>query len=124
MKPEIVKLQQVIDKLLNNRQNLKVLEAGCGSATEIKIPEDAYFVGIDISEKQLERNSLLKEKILGDIQTYDLPASDFDVIVCFYVLEHVPKPELALKNILTCTKTFVSKELEKNTASSGICLKV
>ena len=104
MKPEIVKLQQVIDKLLNNRQNLKVLEAGCGSATEIKIPEDAYFVGIDISEKQLERNSLLKEKILGDIQTYDLPASDFDVIVCFYVLEHVPKPELALKNFLRSIK--------------------
>ena len=104
MKPEIVKLQQVIDKVLNNRQNLKVLEAGCGSATEIKIPEDAYFVGIDISEKQLERNSLLKEKILGDIQTYDLPASDFDVIVCFYVLEHVPKPELALKNFLRSLK--------------------
>jgi SAM-dependent methyltransferase len=104
MKAEIVKLQQVIDKLLNNRQNLKVLEAGCGSATEIKIPEDAYFVGIDISEKQLERNSLLKEKILGDIQTYDLPASDFDVIVCFYVLEHVPKPELALKNFLRSIK--------------------
>jgi SAM-dependent methyltransferase len=97
-------LQQVIDKLLNNRQNLKVLEAGCGSATEIKIPEDAYFVGIDISEKQLERNSLLKEKILGDIQSYDLPASDFDVIVCFYVLEHVPKPELALKNFLRSIK--------------------
>jgi len=104
MKPEIVKLQQVIDKVLNNRQNLKVLEAGCGSATEIKIPENAYFVGIDISEKQLERNSLLKEKILGDIQTYDLPASDFDVIVCFYVLEHVPKPELALKNFLRSLK--------------------
>jgi len=104
MKPEIVKLQQVIEKFLDNRQNLKVLEAGCGSATEIKLPEKAYFVGIDISQKQLERNNLLQEKILGDIQTYDLPASDFDVIVCFYVLEHVPNPELALKNFLNSIK--------------------
>ena len=104
MKPEIVKLQQVIEKLLDNRQNLKIIEAGCGSATEIKLPEKAYFVGIDISQKQLERNNLLQEKILGDIQTYDLPASDFDVIVCFYVLEHVPNPELALKNFLNSIK--------------------
>jgi SAM-dependent methyltransferase len=104
MKPEIVKLQQVIDKLLDSRKNLKVLEAGCGSATEIQLPENAYFVGIDISQKQLERNSVLKEKILGDIQTYDLPASDFDVIVCFYVLEHLPNPELALKNFLNSIK--------------------
>ena len=103
-KPELIRLQQVVDKLLINSKKLKVLEAGCGSATEIKLPDNAYFVGLDISGKQLERNSVAQEKILGDIQTYPLPSNDFDVILCFYLLEHLPQPELALKNFLQTIK--------------------
>ena len=102
--PEIIELQSVLDQLLSNRQQLKVLEAGCGSASYLKIGEAPYFVGIDISEKQLANNHDLQEKILGDLQTYNLPDSDYDVIVCWNVLEHLPQPELALKNFLKAIK--------------------
>jgi SAM-dependent methyltransferase len=103
-KPELIRLQKIVDKLLTNSSKLKVLEAGCGSATEIKLPDNAYLVGVDISAKQLERNTVAQEKILGDIQTYQLPTNDFDVILCFYLLEHLPQPELALKNFLQTIK--------------------
>ncbi|NET58564.1 MAG: class I SAM-dependent methyltransferase [Symploca sp. SIO2E6] len=103
-KPEIVRLQEVVNKLLTTSRKLKVLEAGCGSATEIKLPNDSYFVGVDISAKQLDRNTVAQEKILGDIQTYPLPKNDFDVILCFYLLEHLPQPQLALQNFLQAIK--------------------
>ena len=102
--PEVIELQAVLDRLLKGCKNLKVLEAGCGSASYIKIGETPYFVGIDISEKQLERNSDLHEKILGDLQTYNLPASAFDVIVCWNVLEHLSQPERALDNFIRAIK--------------------
>lgn len=97
-------LQSIVDKLLNNKTNIKVLEAGCGYTGYIKFRQNAYIVGIDISEKQLQRNTKLNEKILGDIQYYNFKSLIFDVIICWNVLEHLPKPELALKNFSTAIK--------------------
>lgn len=95
---EIVKLQSVLDRALAARDCIKVLEAGCGSNSHVELGPNTYVVGIDISEKQLQRNPLLHEKILGDLQAYKLPASYFDIILCWDVMEHLPHPEKALAN--------------------------
>ena len=100
MRQRTAKLQFFIDDWLRDRNSTKVLEAGCGSVTHIDFKHHAYIVGIDNSQKQLERNSYLHEKILGDIQYYDFQASTFDIVVCWDVLEHLEKPELALQNFL------------------------
>ncbi len=57
------------------------------------------MTGIDISQKQLDRNKDLQETILGDIQTYPLPSGAFDVVVCWDVLEHLQHPESAVRNL-------------------------
>jgi SAM-dependent methyltransferase len=93
---EIRKLQSYLDGELSDRQPVCVLEAGCGSSTYLNFGKQARLVGIDISKKQLDRNDLLCEKILGDIQRYDLPPESFDVVICWDVLEHLPEPELAV----------------------------
>jgi 2-polyprenyl-3-methyl-5-hydroxy-6-metoxy-1,4-benzoquinol methylase len=93
---ELVKLQDIIEKNFGDRERLRVLEAGCGSISYVGFPEDAHIVGIDISEAQLRKNAYLSEKILGDIETFDLPHSEFDAIVCWNVFEHLPHPEQAL----------------------------
>ena len=100
----IVKLQSVVDNCLKGKNNIRALEAGCGAKSYIKFKQNAYIVGIDISEKQLQRNTTVDEKILGDIQFYDLKPCSFDAIISRYVLEHVPKPQLALKNFLKALK--------------------
>ena len=65
----VIKLQSAVDNCLNNgKNNIKVLEAGCGAKSHIKFKQNAYIVGIEISEKQLQRNTTVDEKILGDIQ--------------------------------------------------------
>ncbi len=92
-------LQEEINQLLNGRENLRVLEAGCGSVSHIKIPNSGELVGIDISEKQLQRNEKLSEKIVGDLQTYPLGKNQYDVIVSWDVLEHLDNPKDALNNL-------------------------
>jgi len=95
---EIGKAQRILDKELANKSYLKVLEVGCGSCSRLHIAQNKNMVGIDISEKQLQRNNTLNEKIQGDIQSYNFPESSFDLIVCWWILEHLPQPEKALLN--------------------------
>jgi SAM-dependent methyltransferase len=104
MSQEIQNLQSFLDKELFHRPSVRVLEAGCGSASNLKFGEQVCLVGIDISEKQLARNTVLHEKIAGDIQHYAFRAEDFDAIICWDVLEHLSQPELALRQFAQATK--------------------
>jgi SAM-dependent methyltransferase len=92
----LAEIHRIMERELRSREKLRVLEAGCGSISYIAFPTESYLVGIDISEAQLTKNAYLDEKLLGDIESYDLPAEDFDVIVCWNVFEHLPHPERAL----------------------------
>lgn len=91
-------LQTELDRYFEAEPSPVVLEAGCGSGSNITIPADSHVVGIDISQVELDKNSVVHEKIVGDIQTYKLPADSYDFIVCWDVLEHLSTPELALEN--------------------------
>lgn len=101
---KIEELQAVINSLLNGKKSIKALEAGCGSMSNINLGPNAYIVGIDVSERQLKNNTVIHEKILGDIQTYKLPKSEYDVIFCWDVLEHLSRPQMALLNFVKAIK--------------------
>ena len=92
-------LQQVLERYLPGVRPLRVLEAGCGSCTQIELPEARRVVGIDISEQQLDRNEQLDEKIVGDLQSYDLPTNSYDLVICWDVLEHLDDPGAAIERM-------------------------
>jgi SAM-dependent methyltransferase len=92
----ITNLQNFLDRYLAEKSQPRILEAGCGSASHLCFKENCCLTGIDISEKQLQRNAQLHEKILGDVQYYRFQPETFDIIICWDVLEHLVKPELAL----------------------------
>lgn len=96
-------LRRVVANLTNGNDRLSILEAGCGSYSYLPFSDSARITGIDISEKQLARNELIHEKILGDLQTYDLPRQQFDAVICWDVLEHLPRPEQAMENMISAT---------------------
>lgn len=77
-----------------------VLEAGCGSGSLVLLDFDKRLVGIDIDHEQLENNHNLDEKIHGDLQSYELPRETFDLVICCDVLEHLPRPQDALANMI------------------------
>jgi 2-polyprenyl-3-methyl-5-hydroxy-6-metoxy-1,4-benzoquinol methylase len=103
---DFIEIQNKVDDYLKIKKKVKILEAGCGSKTLINFNVETFFVGIDISQKQLDRNDSLDEKIFGDIQTYILKENEYDIIICWDVLEHLKNPLNALKNF--------SKALKKN----------
>jgi SAM-dependent methyltransferase len=98
------RLQDFIDNELKDKQFLNILEAGCGSLSRITFNQQKFITGIDISEKQLERNNILDKKILGDLHTEDLGENQYDLIVCWDVLEHLDKPRLAMDNMVKSLK--------------------
>lgn len=102
LEASILNLQNFIDK--QKYADLKVLEAGCGSITKLKFSKNHLITGIDISQKQLDRNEYIHQKILGDIQVYKFPPSSFDIIVCWHVLEHLKHPQKAIENFIHCIK--------------------
>jgi SAM-dependent methyltransferase len=90
-------LQRHLSTLLPTDGTLTVLEAGCGSYSHVAAGPKAYVVGVDISAEQLEQNTHVDEKVLGDIQTHDLGEARFDMIVSWDVLEHLATPNSALE---------------------------
>jgi SAM-dependent methyltransferase len=93
-------VQALVEEMTNQGQPLRVLEAGAGSRSHIRLGANTELVGIDICQEQLDNNRELHQKILGDIQIYPLPPSSFDIIFCWDVLEHLKRPDLALQNFL------------------------
>lgn len=97
-------VSEMANSLLDGKSHVKLLEAGCGSASHVRFEADVHAVGIDISMQQLEQNFGVREKILGDIQEYPLPKGEFDVVVCWMVLEHLPRPKDAMLNLFGSVK--------------------
>jgi SAM-dependent methyltransferase len=97
-------IQSFLDKELRDKEKIYILEAGCGSLSKITVKQTKHITGIDISEKQLERNRMLDMKIKGDLHTHNLGSNQYDLIVCWDVLEHLEKPGMALDNMVKSLK--------------------
>jgi SAM-dependent methyltransferase len=85
-------------------ETVMVLEAGCGSTSDVNLPFGKKIVGIDIDAEQLRHNDRVETKIRGDLQTYELPPNQFDLVACVDVLEHLPFPEKAFVNMSRSVK--------------------
>ena len=96
MSDELFELKSGIRHWLDARPGAIVLEAGCGSISHLDLSGAGRVAGIDISRAQLDRNTRLDERILGDLQSFPLPASSYDLIVSWDVLEHLEHPRAAL----------------------------
>jgi 2-polyprenyl-3-methyl-5-hydroxy-6-metoxy-1,4-benzoquinol methylase len=80
----------------NLKENAKILDIGCGAGVPVfKLLSEKYDItGIDISEKMIElaKKNLPNGKfIISDILDYDFNKSQFDAIVSYYTLFHLPR---------------------------------
>ena len=119
-------ISEKVNSLLVGKNSIKLLEAGCGSASYFNFAPETRTVGIDISQEQLARNKVIHERILGDLQTYPLPRNEFDVVVCWDVIEHLEKPRDALVNMFNATKPqgFVILGFPNLASLKGIVTKI
>lgn len=75
-----------------------MLEAGCGIFDHMGLPTHWHLTGLDISREALDGNDTLDERIEGDLQNVQLPP-EYDLVICWDVLEHLPDPGAALSNM-------------------------
>ena len=96
----VKRVRGIFDEFVSAHEFVRVLDAGCGSASYLQLSSRCHVTGIDVSLKQLERNDRLDEWIQGDLETTDLGLARFDVVVCWDVLEHLRAPSNALARLL------------------------
>jgi SAM-dependent methyltransferase len=84
------------DPRMSLQRPFRVLEAGGGSDNWLPLPPDSQITTIDISPEQLAQNTYAREKLLGDLQTFDYGPRRFDLIICWDVLEHLERPADAI----------------------------
>jgi SAM-dependent methyltransferase len=84
----------------------RVLDAGCGTAygtAMVAEGDAAAVVGVDIAESVLEsvRGEMPQgvELRVGDLTALDIADDQFDLIVCFEVIEHFEDPDIVLDEL-------------------------
>jgi ubiquinone/menaquinone biosynthesis C-methylase UbiE len=80
----------LIKTFLYKRNNLKILDAGCGPGAMLPtLAKYGDVVGIDISEEALKYAGKRGKVIKGDITKLDFEDNTFDLVICMDVLYHM-----------------------------------
>jgi SAM-dependent methyltransferase len=88
---------------------LSIIEGGCGRFWKLDLTGISYtLTGVDLDPAALEQRKTvardLDVAICGDLCTVELPAGSADVVYSRYVLEHVPRADLAIQNFVKWLK--------------------
>ena len=109
-----VRERQIIREILRKRKPARILDAGCGHATELegyrlnRINID--YVGLDKSYYML---GVAKERhpatpfVRGDINVLPFGNDSFDVVLLKHILEHLPEYQVAIKEALRVSSNLV-----------------
>ncbi len=107
----------VVDEV---KAGAKILEVGCGAGSNIQMINDLSplakeieYYGIDISPKAIEAANDYKNKSdikncffeVGEAESLKYGEAEFDIVICTEVLEHLPHPEKALREIYRVLKS-------------------
>jgi SAM-dependent methyltransferase len=97
-------------RMVPNRQDLEVLEVGCGAGYAAAYMKGLYrrFVGIDYSEQLIRYATEVNKQPGASFRICDVEdlESDrqFDLIFMIGVLHHLARPELVLQHLRACLK--------------------
>jgi len=81
---------------------LRVLDAGCGNGNYVideYRKEISWATGIDKDKISTRNNICLDEIIHGDLASLPFADDSFDVVLSFWVLEHIENPQAVFKEI-------------------------
>ncbi|REK12652.1 MAG: glycosyltransferase [Planctomycetota bacterium] len=103
-KAEARMLVRHIRAVAAERQEIAILEAGCGNSWQLNLPGIRYHLtGVDLNQDALaarnQEHGDLHRSVHGDLRTVSLEAGQFDVVYNSFVLEHVTEVERVLDNL-------------------------
>lgn len=96
--------RDVIDQATNS--DTRILDVGCGHGDFLKPVYDKtpYTYGIDPDKEALDKNKLIKNKVVGTVEEIPFENNFFDLVVSEWVLEHLPDPVKAFHEIYRVLK--------------------
>lgn len=79
----------------------KILDIGCGHADYFKdiYKNNSNIIGLDPDKNALNKNKIIKNKIVATIEKIPLPDNSTDLIICAFVLEHIENPGAAISEV-------------------------
>ncbi|TIP03010.1 MAG: class I SAM-dependent methyltransferase [Mesorhizobium sp.] len=102
--------QELVDIVLGyvSTAAASILEVGCGTGLIYQklmghLPADASYMGVDSSSKMLDiarRGFPEGQFLFGDGYELDFNDGEFDVVLCFEVLGHIPEIEQFIAELL------------------------
>jgi ubiquinone/menaquinone biosynthesis C-methylase UbiE len=97
----------IVNNSINNGQS--ILDVGCGTGLITRLIHSDNITALDINPWALERAKInTKDRdvafVLGDAEAIPFPANTFDIVVCTEMLEHLVRPDLALRGIYRILK--------------------
>ncbi|MEN9581126.1 MAG: hypothetical protein RJA70_4135 [Pseudomonadota bacterium] len=107
------RLEDVKDELahINSLSPGRILDVGCGLGVLLSGVDNAWEKhGVELSEFGAKHASAHGTIHVGDLASAEYPASYFDVVVLYHVIEHMRNPEAELREIFRVLKpggTFV-----------------
>ena len=108
-KQEYEMIESLIRNMASNSEPIHILEAGCGRQWPFRLEGIQYILtGVDMDKDALEirKNTLsdLHETIEGDLCSVDLGTDRYDVIYSSFVIEHIQRADVVMKNFIKWTK--------------------
>ena len=112
LKPWLYSLQKKATSNINLRNNLNILDVGCGTGDSLILLSKFKFklnlYGLDLSEKMIKRarkklngKAILK---IGDVENLPFKANSFDYVLNTEAFHHFPNPDKAVKEIYRILK--------------------
>jgi SAM-dependent methyltransferase len=96
-------IRDLIDNYTKSKRGVVwILEAGAADRDYFRFASPVVVTGIDISAQELA-DEKYNVRIIGDVQTYKT-GKTYDVVICWYVLEHLSDPVGAFLNVLDYTR--------------------
>ncbi len=121
---KLKKIIPFIDKFMNNykKDNITLLDVGGGAGLilkgvsvyieryyQISVKKYALDLSPEILEVQKKRNPDLKKALNEDIRNTSLENKEINLCLMIDVLEHIPKPHLALKELKRISEFIIFK---------------
>lgn len=94
-------------KKRSNMERINILDAGCGEGFITRIVKDripdSQIIGVEYATEAFEVAQRLNPDITfcqGNIYNLDFEDNTFDLVICTEVLEHLDRPDKAVKEII------------------------
>ncbi len=103
LKPKWENSSDIFRDIINDytTSETKILDVGCGHGDLLKpIHEKTlHSYGIDPDKEAIEKNTFIKNTSVAGAESLPFEDNFFDLVVSAWVLEHLPDPEKAFKEI-------------------------